>query len=180
MNENELFARAIGFASLKHKDQVRKDGTPYIYHPLKVAELVKDAGFGLDYQMVALLHDVLEDTDATEDEVRVFGEDVLEAVKLLTRPEGADEAEYVAAILQNHMAAVVKNADKIHNMWDVGFCDDREWGKRYVKKVKKYYEGKFSYALDDAIGNAEMALAAHNSNRKWLYYSAEKMKLNME
>ncbi len=158
MSENELFAKAIGFAASKHKEQVRKDGTPYIYHPLKVAELVKDAGYGLNYQMAAILHDVLEDTDATENEVRQFGEDVLDAVRLLTRPEGADEDEYVAAILKNHMATVVKNADKIHNMHDVGYCTDREWGKRYVKKVKKHYEGKFSKALDEAIGNAEEML----------------------
>ena len=91
MQEPELFARAIGLAAERHANQNRKDGTPYIYHPLKVAELVKDAGYGLRYQMAAVLHDVLEDTETTEEELTLFGEDVLEAVKLGTRPEGADE-----------------------------------------------------------------------------------------
>lgn len=158
MTEHELFSKAIAFAALKHTGQTRRDGTPYIYHPLKVAELIKDAGYGLKYQIAAVLHDVLEDTDATEDEVREFGEDVLEAVKLVTRPEGMDEAKYVELILQNHMATVVKNADKIHNMCDVRAVKDREWAKYYVEKVKKYYYGKFSVALDKAIADAEAQL----------------------
>ena len=158
MTEHELFAKALAFAAEKHTGQTRRDGSPYIYHPIKVAELLKDAGYDLRYQMAGLLHDVLEDTDATEEEVRVFGEDVLEAVKLVTRPEGMAEELYVEAILQNRMAAAVKTADKIHNMNDVITAPDKKWAKRYVKKVKKYYAGKFSTALDEAIAQAENLL----------------------
>lgn len=154
MTEQELFSKAVAFAAEKHKTQTRKDGSPYIYHPLKTAELVKEAGYGINYQIAAVLHDVLEDTDATVDEVRVFGEDVLEAVRLVTRPDGMDEEEYVTAILVNPMAAVVKNADKIHNMMDMVNCGNPEWAKQYVKKVRKYYYGRFSVELDKAIDNA--------------------------
>ena len=78
---------AIVFASLKHAGQKRKDGSPYIYHPLHVAEMLKNSGYGINYQIAGILHDVLEDTDATEQEVAVFGDDVLNAVRLVTRPD---------------------------------------------------------------------------------------------
>ena len=64
-------------------------------------------------QIAAILHDTLEDTDATEADIKEFGDDVLEAVKLVTRAKGADETEYVKNILKNNMAATVKNADRI-------------------------------------------------------------------
>ena len=151
MTEHELYSKAVAFATEKHMGQTRKDGTPYINHPLKVAEILKDAGFGVNYQIAAVLHDTLEDTDATEDEIRVFGEDVLEAVRLVTRPEGMDEADYVAAILKNHMATEVKNADK---MQDLEHCGNKKWAIHYAKKVHKYYGGKFSPDLDKAIEDA--------------------------
>lgn len=154
----EIFSKALVFATEKHTGQTRKDGTPYIYHPIKVAELLKDEGYNLLYQMAGLLHDVLEDTNATEEEVREFGEDVLEAVKLVTRPEGMDEEQYVTAILQNKMATAVKNADKIHNMMDIMKVSDKEWANNYIRKVKKYYYGKFSSDLDEAIENAEKGM----------------------
>ena len=162
------FSEAIALAASKHSGQRRKDGkTPYIYHPLAVARLLKDAGFDLKYQIVAVLHDVLEDTDTEEDELRVFGEDVLEAVKLLTRPEGADEEEYVAKILENPLASAVKNADKICNLRDAMYLGTpgeertnkaRSFAETYIRKAEKYYQGKFSLALDYTIEKAKEAL----------------------
>ena len=124
MNKEERLTKAIIFAATKHANQKRKDGTPYIYHPLAVAELLKKYGYDIDYQITAVLHDVLEDTDATEDEVKEFGIPVYEAVKLVTRPDGMNETEYVRKILENPMAAAVKNADKIHNLYEISFSDN--------------------------------------------------------
>lgn len=53
------------------------------------------------------------------------------------------------------MATAVKNADKIHNMTDIVTATDKKWAKKYVQKVKKYYAGKFTQALDTAIAHAE-------------------------
>lgn len=177
MTEQELFSKALVFATDKHKNQTRKDGTPYIYHPLKVAELVKETGYEIKYQIVAVLHDTLEDTDATKEEIRAFGEDVLEAVWLLTRPEGMPEEEYVTAILENHMAAVVKNADKIHNMIELTTCPDSEWAKHYVEKVEKYYQGKFSHALDLAILDAQSGQEYTCVLAKYYFCTKEEMML---
>mgnify|MGYP004666274303 CR=1 FL=1 len=154
MNKEEKLAKAIAFAAEKHANQKRKDGTPYIFHPLTVAELLNRYGYDIDYQVVGVLHDVLEDTDATDEEVRAFGEDIYKAVKLVTRPKGADEAEYVKNILANRMAAAVKNADKIHNMCDIVTTNNKNAIVNYAEKAEKYYEGRFSYALDIEIGKA--------------------------
>lgn len=162
----ELFAKALILATEKHVNQIRRDGSPYIYHPIAVANILRDAGYGLEYQIVALLHDVLEDTDTTEEELLCFGPAVVEAVKLLTR-DTDNEEEYVARILKNRLAAVVKNADKINNLHDAllidGYGNKRtpesiKFATKYIKKTKRYYEGKFTPALDRAIGNAKALL----------------------
>lgn len=176
-NPTELLSEAIALAADKHRHQHRKDGTPYIYHPLKIAEMVKDAGYGVEYQVVAILHDILEDTNTTEADLQKFGEDVLLAVKLLTRLPSISEDEYVSAILQNHIASIVKNADKMHNVWEASYCQDKEWAKKYVKKAQKYYHGRFTYALDRAIGNAKAILCVRNPTKSALLPTPDDMML---
>ena len=157
---------AIILATKRHSGQTRKDGSQYILHPLAVARMVTKAGYPEEYAIAAVLHDILEDTDTNEDEIAVFGIDVLEAVKLVTRPNGMDEGEYVSRILENEMASVVKNADKIHNLEDLPFVGkegerrtNQKFTERYLAKSKKYYQGRFSKALDKALDEAERLLA---------------------
>ena len=110
MDEKERYQKAEAFATEKHKGQFRIGGEPYIMHPLAVAEIVNQ-GYGMDYQITALFHDLLEDTDATEEEIFALGgARVLEAVRLLTKQEGYVMAEYVAGIRSNPIAFVVKAA----------------------------------------------------------------------
>ena len=158
---------AIVFAAEKHAGQVRKDGTAYIYHPIHVAGMLKDSGYGEDYQIAAVLHDVLEDADATEEDVSHYGEAVLKTVKLVTRPDGMDEEEYVSRILTNPMAAAVKNADKIHNLHEaVLFGSDKremsekelQFARRYVEKSARYYKGRFTKELDECIIACDAAI----------------------
>ena len=77
----ELIERAIQYAQEKHKDQKRKDGSPYIIHPLAVAEIVLEMGLDVDAVLAAILHDCIEDTDASfEDIARKFGNTTAELV----------------------------------------------------------------------------------------------------
>ena len=61
----ELIDKAVEYANAKHKYQKRKDGSPYIIHPLAVAQVVAEIGLDMDAILAALLHDCIEDTDAS-------------------------------------------------------------------------------------------------------------------
>lgn len=96
-----------------HKNQVDKSGLPYVFHPFHLAEGMTDEATTL----VALLHDVVEDTDYTfEDLAQMeFGDEIIEALKLLTHGDGVDYMDYVRAIKSNPIARAVKLADLTHN-----------------------------------------------------------------
>ena len=110
----ELYERAHAFAKRKHAGQLRKDGKPYVTHPEAVA-----AAFDFSAEkVVAILHDVLEDTDATEAEIRDLGctDEMLGALRLLTHKEGVPYMDYVKAAATNPIARAVKLADLHHNL----------------------------------------------------------------
>ena len=112
--DQALYEKAYEFAKEKHGTQKRIGGDPYITHPVAVADILKKEGYDIEYQIVALFHDLLEDTDATEDEIRsIAGEEVLQAVKLLTKEKGYDMQTYVTRIRQNPIAYAVKGADRL-------------------------------------------------------------------
>ena len=76
---------AMDYAFAKHSRQKRKNGEPYIVHIGFVAKYLMDKGYGDEYVITGLFHDLLEDTDATESEILALSSpDVLQAVKLLT------------------------------------------------------------------------------------------------
>ena len=96
-----------------HKDQTDKSGLPYVFHPFHVAEQMTDE----DAVIVALLHDVVEDTDYTLDDLRRmgFGQPVLDALALLTHDESVPYLDYVRALRDDPIARAVKLADLRHN-----------------------------------------------------------------
>ena len=96
-----------------HKEQTDKSGLPYVFHPFHLAEQMQTE----DTTIVALLHDVVEDTDYTiEDLVKMgFSKAVTDAIELMTHEKGVDYMEYVAAIKENPIAKIVKLADLKHN-----------------------------------------------------------------
>ena len=101
-----------------HRGQFRRDGiTPYIEH---VETVVNNCKGHLVAMIVAWLHDVLEDSDITEDDLRDDGypEYIIEAVKLLTKPKGSNYLEYISKIKENPLARQVKLADMSANLSD--------------------------------------------------------------
>ena len=96
-----------------HRDQLDKSGMPYVFHPFHLAEQMDSEASVI----LALLHDVVEDTPTTQEDLRRMGfpENVLEALALLTHDEAMPYMEYVALIAQNPLARQVKLADLRHN-----------------------------------------------------------------
>ena len=139
MCESERYKRALEFATKKHEKQFRFEGTPYISHPMAVAEILRKKGYNEDYQIAALFHDLLEDTDATEQEIEdIAGKEVLEAVKLVTKTKGYVMANYVEGIKGNEMAKAVKAADRLHNL-STSFVANDKFRRKYVKESIQWY-----------------------------------------
>ena len=123
----EVIQRAYEYADEKHKSQLRKSGEPYIIHPLAVAEIVAEIGLDTDAITAALLHDCLEDTDASFEEIsRMFGETVANLVEggtKLTRVQYSTMEEQQMENLRKMFMAMskdirvilIKIADRLHN-----------------------------------------------------------------
>jgi (p)ppGpp synthase/HD superfamily hydrolase len=104
---------ALAIAKKAHAGQVDKAGIDYIQHPLYVASQVKTE----QEKAVALLHDVIEDSDVTVDDLLVSGlsNEVVTAVQILTKKKGQSYQEYLEKVKSNNLARVVKLADLKHN-----------------------------------------------------------------
>ena len=117
-----------------HKEQTDKSGMPYVFHPFHVAEQMQDE----DSTVVALLHDVVEDTDYTlEDLGRMgFNHEVLEAIALLTHAPEVPYVEYLEKIKTNRLAKTVKLADIDHNSDQTRLDPGDERAEYWEKKYK--------------------------------------------
>ncbi|XP_042911775.1 guanosine-3',5'-bis(diphosphate) 3'-pyrophosphohydrolase MESH1 [Parasteatoda tepidariorum] len=136
--------KASNFAAIKHKSQKRKDveGTPYINHPIGVANILVEEGeiYDIDVLQAALLHDTVEDTDTTFEEIeQQFGVKIRNIVAEVTDDKTLSketrkqlQIEHAATI--SHEAKLVKLADKLYNLRDllrstpVGWTEERVQG----------------------------------------------------
>ncbi|MBQ2928218.1 MAG: bifunctional (p)ppGpp synthetase/guanosine-3',5'-bis(diphosphate) 3'-pyrophosphohydrolase [Oscillospiraceae bacterium] len=146
-----LIDKAVEYANVKHKFQKRKDGSPYIIHPLAVAEVVAEIGLDMDAILGALLHDCIEDTDASHEEIeRLFGSTVAELVEGVTKLTRADFTTSEQAQMENlrkmFMAmskdirvVLIKIADRLHNMRTMQY-------QTPAKQIKKCRETMDIYA----------------------------------
>lgn len=139
MKDYERLEWAYRYAEEKHRGQYRKGGEPYISHPAAVAEIMRERGLGIDYQITALFHDLLEDTDASEEIIeQIGGKAVLKAVRLLTKTEGYIMSEYIEGIKSDPIAFAVKGADRLHNLRSA-FIADMDFKKRYIRESIEWY-----------------------------------------
>ena len=126
--------RAIKLCYKAHHGDHDLSGLPYVHHPLHLAEQMDDE----DSTVVALLHDVVEDTDYTINDLKGmdFGDDVIEAIELLTHDKSVPYMDYIKKIASNPLATKVKLADLAHNS-DITRLD-HEPTEKDLKRLEKY------------------------------------------
>jgi (p)ppGpp synthase/HD superfamily hydrolase len=142
----ELIAKAIKFAKEKHNKQKDDEGHPYFYHVIKVGDTIKN--FTNDEEVIAsaYLHDTLEDTDTTYEElVKEFGERVASIVHEVTH-EGNKSRGFYFPRLKSKEAIMIKLADRLHNISRMD-CWDEDRQEYYLKRTRfwKSREGEKSW-----------------------------------
>lgn len=125
--------KALKLCFEAHKEQVDKSGMPYVFHPFHLAEQMKTE----ESTIVALLHDLVEDTEYTINDLTSmgFGKDITNAIALLTHADGVEYMDYVRAIKENPIAKAVKLADLKHNS-DLSRLDDIN--EKALQRNEKY------------------------------------------
>ena len=128
-----LTKKAMKICFEAHKNQTDKNGIPYIFHPIHLAEQMTDE----DSICVALLHDVVEDTAITFEQLESegFSKDIIDALKLMTHDDSIPYMDYVKVIKTNSIATAVKLADLKHNS-DLTRLDVVD--EKALKRVEKY------------------------------------------
>lgn len=151
--ENEsLIRKAFDVAYEGHKDTRRKSGEPYIYHPIAVARIVvEEIGLGTTSLIAALLHDVVEDTDFTKENIEnIFGEKIANIVDGLTKIKGTVNnaggsiqsetlRKVVLTLSEDLRVIMVKLADRLHNLRTLGSMPEH-------KKLRTIAETQYLYA----------------------------------
>jgi len=141
---------AFQYADSHHSKQLRRDGTPYITHPLAVADIVADLKLDQDALMAAILHDCIEDTNATHEEVAArFGEpvaDLVEGVTKLTRVQYVSMEEkqmenlrkMLLAMSKDIRVVLVKLCDRLHNMRTMQYQTPKKQREKSLETMEIY------------------------------------------
>lgn len=130
--------KAIKLCCEAHAGQTDKSGLPYVHHPLHLAEQMDDE----DSTVVALLHDIVEDTSYTLDDLESmgYGDSVIDALRLLTHDDSVPYLDYVRDIAKSPLARKVKLADLAHNS-DLTRLD-HEPTEQDLKRYHKYQKAR--------------------------------------
>lgn len=152
MTEEEVafVMKAYEYAKLMHKDQKRKSGEPYIIHPVNVAIILADLDMDVETIVSALLHDVVEDTPATYDDIKeMFSEDVAKIVdgvtklnKLNYKSSEAFQAEnlrkMILAMNNDIRVIIVKLADRLHNLRTLEYMNEEKRKQKVQETIEIY------------------------------------------
>jgi GTP pyrophosphokinase len=146
LSEEEMSEVRLAYeiAEAAHAGQMRDEGTPYIVHPVRVAvSLVDEMGIHApELICAALLHDVIEDSDTTREEIaEMFGERVALLVWLLTKLDSVSLPAYLAAIESASVpgAAIVKLCDRLDNLRFLAHSPKAEKKRRYIRTTEDHY-----------------------------------------
>lgn len=158
-----LLLRAVEFAACKHKDQRRKDAgaSPYINHPIALACVLREEGNVADPNVIAaaLLHDTIEDTDTTYDELRgQFGDEIADVVIEVSDTKWVSKMvrkrlQISKAAKATESAKLVKLADKICNLRDIISSPPADWT---LERKREYFD--WAKAVVDRIRGANSNL----------------------
>ena len=138
----EQTKKAMRIAFEAHKNQQDKSGLPYIYHPIHLAEQMKDE----QTTCIALLHDVVEDAGITFEQLYAegFSDEIVAAIKLMTHDDSVPYMNYIKLISTNPLATAVKLADLRHNsdLTRLDTVDERarERAEKYRKAINLLLE----------------------------------------
>ncbi|HEX5736802.1 MAG TPA: HD domain-containing protein [Blastocatellia bacterium] len=146
LTEDELTEVRLAYevAEAAHEGQMRDEGTPYILHPVRVAVSLVDELEIYSPRLVssALLHDVIEDSPITRQQIaELFGEDVAEVVWLLTKFDDVSLPAYLSAIeaASDTGAAIVKLCDRLDNLRFLAHSPRAEKKRRYIHTTEAFY-----------------------------------------
>ncbi len=161
--ELSLFIKAIRFASEKHKDQRRKgkEASPYINHPILVADILWSIGGIRDYKVLisAILHDTVEDTNTSPDDIEsIFGKDIRKIVEEVTDDKSLPKMDrkrlqIETASHKSLEAKLVKLGDKISNIQDILKNPPVDWS---IERRNEYLE--WAKAVVDEIRGTNITL----------------------
>ena len=142
-NRKKLIKKAAALAKKYHKGQTDKAGQDYFLHPKYVSEHV----CGYKEKIVGYLHDTLEDTDCTEEELRSeFDDDIVDAVLAITKRPGEDYKAFILRVKQNKIATRVKISDILHNSMIERIENPSE---EDYKRLEKYRGALFLLGYED-------------------------------
>ncbi len=147
---DELILKAYKFSKIKHTGQIRDEGTPYFYHPYRVAlVLIQELGL-TDTNIIcsALLHDVIEDSDCTDEDIRImFNEEIAIMVNYLTKPpkkqfnssKKRHDYYFDRLLKAPDNVLLIKLADRLDNIFSIHLSPRKEKQKKYYDETCQYY-----------------------------------------
>lgn len=141
---------AFDFAQNAHDNQQRKDGTPFVSHPLAAAEIIAEMGLDEEAIMAALLHDCIEDTGVTHEEIaKRFGASVAEIVEGVTKlsrvtytskeeEQMENLRKMLLAMAKDIRVVLIKMADRLHNMRTMGYLSAEKQSEKALETMEIY------------------------------------------